>query len=96
MNQQISERDMNLLCSALLVLETKNEVKKFLTDITSPTELTHIVERLKIAQRVLKGTPYRTIAKNLNCSTTTVSKVAAKVLHGSGGLQKGISRLSAD
>lgn len=95
MNQQISERDMNLLCSAFLVLETKNEVKKFLTDLTSPTELNYMVERLKVAQRVLKGTPYRTIAKNLDCSTTTVSKVATKVLHGSGGLQKVISRLES-
>jgi TrpR-related protein YerC/YecD len=94
MSFQIPERDMNLLCDAFLVMESKNEVKKLLSDLLSPKELESMVDRIKIAKRVAQNIPYRTIASNLNCSTTTVTRVASKLNHGQGGLLKAFSKLN--
>jgi TrpR-related protein YerC/YecD len=93
MSYQIAERDMNLLCDAILIMETKNEVKRILTDLLTPKELQNMVDRIKIAKRIHSGIPYRTIAKNLDCSTTTVTRVASSLNHGQGGLIKAFSRL---
>jgi TrpR-related protein YerC/YecD len=93
MKYEISERDLNELSSAFLCLESKNEMKKFLKDLCSTLELTNLVERFKIAQRVYKGVPYRKISENLGCSTTTVTRVAAWVNQGRGGYQTVFDRL---
>lgn len=93
MNAQISERDMNLICDAFLSLDTKNEVKKFLSDLLTPKELTSCVERMKIAKKVHANIPYRRIASALECSTTTVTKVAARVNQGQGGYLKVFERI---
>lgn len=94
MSYQIPERDMNLLCDSILVLESKNEIKRFLSDLLTPQELQNVVDRIKIAKRVHAKIPYRTIASNLDCSTTTVTRVATKLNHGQGGLLKAFSRLT--
>jgi TrpR-related protein YerC/YecD len=93
MNAQISERDMNLICDAFLCLDSKNEVKKFLSDLLTPKELTSVVERMKIAKKVHTQTPYRQIAETLKCSTTTVTKVANRVNQGQGGYLKVLERI---
>ncbi len=93
MKYEISERDLNELSDAFLCLKTKNEIKKFLKDLCSTLELTNLVDRYKIAQRVYKGMPYRKISENLKCSTTTVTRVAAWVNQGKGGFQTVFERL---
>lgn len=67
--------------AAFLALENEGEVRRFLTDLCTPSELRAFEERWAIAQRLSKGQgSYRDIAQTLKASTATVTRVARFLL----------------
>ena len=69
--------DLNDLCDALLLLESRDECRSFLTDLCTPAELEALSERWVIARMLDTGdASYRDISATTGASTTTVGRVA--------------------
>lgn len=65
------------LFSAILGLETEADIRAFLTDLLTPSELRALSERWLVARLLYEGSlSYREIAERAQTSTTTVVRVA--------------------
>jgi TrpR-related protein YerC/YecD len=73
------------LCRALLTLENVEEVRAFLRDLCTPSELEALVDRWNVVPYVLEGTPYREIHERTAVSITTIGRVARFINQGYGG-----------
>ncbi|MGA9660043.1 MAG: YerC/YecD family TrpR-related protein [Asticcacaulis sp.] len=74
---KISPQDADALNEALLGLQSKAEVKAFLDDLCTPSELRAFTERFKVARLLDEGQlSYREISERTGASTTTVTRVA--------------------
>jgi TrpR-related protein YerC/YecD len=81
----LRSKEMKELSQAILQLETVDEVKKFLRDLCTLSELQAMVERFQVAKRVFAGEKYREINKKTGSSTATITRVAYWLHHGTGG-----------
>lgn len=86
-------RRKDRLYEALLALKNKEECASFMRDLCTEKELQALAERLAVAERVAKDQSYRSIADDLNTSTTTVTRVSHWFNHGRGGYATVIARL---
>ncbi|MDC7677606.1 YerC/YecD family TrpR-related protein [Asticcacaulis machinosus] len=69
--------DDDILVRAILSLQTEAEVKAFLDDLCTPSELRAFAERFKVARLLDEGqSSYREISEKTGASTTTVTRVA--------------------
>ena len=69
--------DADALARALLTLKDEGEVKAFLDDLCTPSELRAFAERFKVARLLDEGRlSYRDIAVKTGASTTTITRVA--------------------
>lgn len=95
MKQRNTEQDAlnNSLYEALLLLETPDECRDFLTDLCTPAELTALADRLEVAKMLLKDMSYRAISEKKGVSVTTVTRVARFLSHGSDGYQTIFKRM---
>ena len=65
------------LVDAILGLESREEVRDFLADLCTPSEIRAFIERLEVARLLDEGElSYRQIAEQAGASTTTVVRVA--------------------
>jgi TrpR-related protein YerC/YecD len=81
-------KEMNELFDAILTVKTKTEAANFFRDLLTITELKEFSNRWQIVLMVERGVPYLEIAKKLNVSTTTVSRVAHWLHEGYGGYRQ--------
>jgi TrpR-related protein YerC/YecD len=73
----INADDISALCEAMLELETGDEMRRFLRDLTTPGELQALAERWRVARLLDAGEKsYRDISAETGVSTTTVTRVA--------------------
>lgn len=82
------------LCDALLRCKTRSDVAAFLRDVTTLSEMKAMSERLEAADLLLRGLPYREVAKLTGASTTTVTRVAAFLQNGEGGYRNVLSSVA--
>ncbi len=76
-DSKISQTDSDALAEALLGLQSVGEVKAFLDDLCTPSELRAFAERFKVARLLDEGSlSYREISERTGASTTTVTRVA--------------------
>ena len=93
MEKELNMKEMKGLCRAILLLKTEAEVKKFLRDLCTLSELTAMSERWQVAKQVKKGVPYRDICKKTGSSTATITRVAHWLHHGMGGYKLMLNRV---
>jgi TrpR-related protein YerC/YecD len=73
----INADDITALCEALLQLQSADEMRRFLKDLTTPGELQALAERWRVARLLDAGEKsYRDISAETGVSTTTVTRVA--------------------
>lgn len=77
---------------ALLSMGTREELKRFLRDLCTLSELEALSHRWQTALLVDEGVPYHEIAQRVPTSTATVTRVAQWVRHGAGGYQLALER----
>jgi TrpR-related protein YerC/YecD len=77
---------------ALLTMATREELKRFLRDLCTLSELEALSHRWQTARLVDEGVPYHEIAQRVPTSTATVTRVAQWVRHGAGGYQLALER----
>ncbi len=77
--------EMKELFGAILVLKSKNEAAWFFRDLLTLPELTEFAKRWQIVKLLIEKQSYLEIAKKLNVSTTTVTRVSQWLNHGMDG-----------
>ena len=75
------------LTKAFLKLKTEEDVANFLRDLLTIKELEEFANRLEMARLLKNGMSYKAIAKKLNVSTTTVTRVAHWLFRGCSGYE---------
>ena len=74
---KMKPEDSDALAQALLGLQNLDEVKAFLNDLCTPSEMRAFAERFKVARLLDEGQlSYREISERTGASTTTVTRVA--------------------
>jgi TrpR-related protein YerC/YecD len=83
------------LCDALASLGTRDDTAAFLRDVCTLSELEAIGHRLAVARLLdAGGMTYLEIAHAVGTSTTTVTRVAHWLRHGTGGYRIALERLA--
>lgn len=83
------------LCHALLLLDSPDSCRRFLTDLCTPGELTALADRWAVARQLERGVAYRKIHDKTGVSTATVTRVARSLERGEGGYRAVLDRLNA-
>lgn len=89
------EKDKQLLLDSLKKAKATKELSAFLDDLLTEEEILDLAQRLKIAKLIIEGKTYDEIAKKVNTSTSTVSKIGQILKYGKGGLSKAFSKLKS-
>ncbi len=83
---------MNELFEAILKIHSKKETTNFFRDLLTIAELTEFANRWQMVKLLVRGESYAAIAKKLNTSTATVTRVARWLKKGMGGYRTIASR----
>ena len=82
---QIDTNHEDDLFEAMLALKTPDETRSFFYDLCTPAELEGLVDRWRVAQMLVKKTPYRKISEETKVSTATIVRVARFLNNGFDG-----------
>lgn len=78
--------------AAMRTMRTHDELKRFLRDLCTLSELEALAHRWQTARLVDEGVPYHEIAQRVPTSTATVTRVAQWLRHGAGGYRLALER----
>lgn len=81
------------LFHAICSLTNEEEAARFFRDLLTIAELQEFASRWHIVKLLYEGLPYSAIAKQLNTSTTTVTRVAHWLRNGMGGYKAVADRM---
>jgi len=81
------------LFAAILSLESIDECYRFFEDICTIKELRDISQRLQIAELLDQGMNYQSIARAVDASSATISRVSRCLNYGSGGYRAALEKL---
>jgi len=90
--QEVAAEDE--LFSALLGLQTVDELRAFFLDLCTPAELQAFKDRWAVVELLAEGMTYRAIHDQTGVSVTTVGRVARCLTDGAGGYRKALDELS--
>lgn len=96
MNSTMKEEYIDLLCKAILSLETEKEVHSFLVDVCSHAELKAISQRIVVAKMLSEKCVYNKIIEETGASTATISRVNKSLEHGADGYTLVLERISKE
>lgn len=94
MKNNIKNKKIENLFKTILSLDNIDEAQMFFRDLCTIEEVKDMSERFEIAKLVNEGMTYREIAKKLDISTTTVSRVAYWLKNGTGGYQLLLNKIN--
>ncbi len=80
------------LYKAFLTLEEAGEVRQFLLDLCTPSEVEAMVDRWWTASLLREGRSYREISQITGVSVTTIGRVARFMTMGEGGYRLALRR----
>lgn len=78
----------------ILKLKTPEECRKFFRDLCTVEEIIAMADRWQAVKMISQKTDYRTIAKAVGMSTTTVVRVATWLNRGEGGYKLMLKRIN--
>lgn len=90
--EALAERN---LCVALAALKAPEEVRAFLRDLCTPTEIQAMADRWAVVDPLKRSLPYREIHRLTGVSLTTIGRVARFLTGGHGGYATASERLEA-
>ena len=88
-----ASEDLDALAAALCALKSPGDVRGFLEDLCTPSELESMSDRWKVVPLLLQGVTYRDIHDRTGVSVTTVGRVARTIDLGSGAYRKAAGKL---
>lgn len=81
----VRNKETDMLCEALLLLDNAEECFNFLEDICTIKELHAIAQRLEVARLLKEKKTFSEIVELTGASTATISRVNRCLMYGSGG-----------
>lgn len=81
------------LIQAMLSLRAPAEVRAFLEDLCTPSELEAMADRWRVVPLLIDEVPYREIHDRTGVSVTTIGRVARCLDLGAGGYRLAVERL---
>mgnify|MGYP003502160456 CR=1 len=84
------------LLQALRSLQSTGELRAFLDDLCTPSELEAIADRWRVVPLLMAEVPYREIHDRTGVSVTTIGRVARCLDLGAGGYRIALERLGPD
>ncbi len=87
------KKRLDRLYTAFLTLKSKDEYAAFMRDLCTLAELKAFGERFAIAELLSKDASYRGASDQAMASTTTVTRVAHWLHHGTGGYRTVLDRM---
>ena len=93
LHKKFQDRAWDLFVTCIKDSNNQNLVEELITDLLTPTERIMLTKRFSINYMLLNGYEYRTIAKALKVSTSTVTTTAGNLKRGGDGLRKIISKI---
>ncbi len=90
---EANKAGMTRLHKAFLSLKTDGECRAFLEDLCTFMEVEEMARRLEVAQLLAQGRSYQDIARQIDVSTATISRVNRALRYGSGGYETVLGRL---
>jgi len=85
--------NMDLLCEALLQLETIEEAYRFLEDLCTMSELEKMAQRMEVAVMLFHKASYQKVKNKTNASTTTIGRINKSLKYGNDGYKTIFFRL---
>ena len=86
--------NMDILIESILSLESEEECRAFLQDLSTMQELISFSQRLQVARLLLAGETYESIRRQIPISSTTITRINTALHFGAGGYHKVLPRLS--
>ena len=90
--QKALKAEAESLYKAFMTLGTADEVRQFLVDLCTPSELEAMVDRWWVASLLKDGRSYRDISEITGVSVTTIGRVARFMTMGEGGYRLALRR----
>ena len=87
MTKGLDKNREELLCQAILSLESVEECRNFLSDLCTVAELKAMEQRFEVAILLSEGMIYNDILEKTGASSATISRVNRSLSFGSGGYQ---------
>ena len=94
MNSKLRSDEVDLLCRAILSLNTVEDTYKFLEDILTAAEIQSIAQRMAVAQMLDDGQTYEDIARLTGASSATISRVKRSLSFGADGYRLVLDRMT--
>jgi len=86
-------KEIHFLYEIVNSLKNTEEIKRFLKDILTKSELRMLKRRWHIASLLAKGLDLRSVASKSKTSTQTVSKIKRIIEEGEGGITLALERM---
>lgn len=93
-NKNLRKEIIEIFCQLIADLKNPEEVRTFLDDLLSKTELEVIAKRVTIAHYLEKGRSYQNIKNNLKASSATIASVDK--MRASKGFQLALRKIEAE
>jgi len=84
---------IELFWDAITLLEDRDEIKAFLKELLTPTEIRMLSKRFSIAKMLADGYDYQTITSFLKVTPGTIASVNSKLSYGDGGFDPVLERM---
>ncbi|MBQ8507862.1 MAG: helix-turn-helix domain-containing protein [Clostridia bacterium] len=89
----LHSESVDRLFEAILKLETIDDCYRFFEDVCTIKEIRDISQRLYIASLLNQGMNYQSIARMVDASSATISRVSKCLNYGSGGYREALDKL---
>ena len=83
----------DLLCDALVALESREEAYRLLDDLCTIAEVQALAQRLEVARMLRGGATYQEIVRQTGASTATISRVNRCLQYGAEGYGRVLNRM---
>lgn len=83
--KDLSNEKTNDLYNAILLLEDKNEAKKFFRDLLTEDEIAEFSNRFRVARMLEKEISYSKITQATGMSSTTIARISKWLNQGMNG-----------
>jgi TrpR-related protein YerC/YecD len=84
--------DTDALFDAMLTLEDRDDVERFLRDLCTRNEIEELSARWAVVRLLDGGLSYRAIAAQTGVSTATITRISEWLRHGTGGYRTVLER----
>lgn len=91
-DNEVTDDALERLAAAVCALTAPDQVRAFLEDLCTPSELEAMTDRWRVVPLLLDGVPYREIHDRTLVSVTTIGRVARTLERGTGGYAAAMQR----